>query len=814
MKGKIERELKQFIPAAFTFAGIFLLLRAYEFVLLQGRTDESLRIAYLEFGSLGYDLIFSFSLITAVLIIHLIISIIRPRIAYVISSIVFTMLILLDVCTIQYFSTTLVPLSADFFGYSGSEIITTIVSSGGLHWSTVTPVIVLIPLVLMGLSELKRSKMLQRLSFSTVLAGVALFVIACFLPKSPSQERFQSDSDYYIATNKTHFFLTQAVGYASERISKKARIQPKGYPLLRAVEYNDKLGQFLNRSDQPPNFVFIIVEGLGRDFTGPDAHYGGFTPYLDSISAQSLYWKNFLSNAGRTFGALPSILGSLPYGHEGFMSYGNEMPDHQTLVSLLKPYGYISNFFYGGNPNFDNQDLFIEYQGFDKAIDQTKFPASYRSEGLSSWGYPDRSLFSFAAKQLQEPGKPRIDVYLTLSTHEPFIAPDSAFLDVFKSTLKDLPWDTEKRSVANRNQGIFSCLLYTDDAIRRLITSYSKRADFNNTIFVIVGDHRLIPLPPDNRLGRFHVPLIIYSPLVKKPVAFESVALHSDIPATILGYMSRNYGFQFPVEMPFISGPLTMDSVFGSNLDIALIRNKNSTSDYIDGQYLLSEGKLYMIEKGLELTPISNDPIQQNLNAKLKAFKTNTVYVCENNKLDKKTRSSPLQQFRLTKFESSLINDYHISSYTADQQFEEARKIVFEKKYPEGRAILKDLLNNSPNYHDARILLARTYGWAGTYDSAVIYLQQTIDRAPAYTDAYCALGDVEHWRGNADKSLEAIQRGLLSDPSDEELLVRKARALMKLNRKAEAQNILTDILTDAPRLELAVALMDQLKTPE
>jgi hypothetical protein len=40
--------------------------------------------------------------------------------------------------------------------------------------------------------------------------------------------------------------------------------------------------------------------------------YGGFT-YLDSLIPKSLYWENFVSNAGRTFGALPSILGSLPY---------------------------------------------------------------------------------------------------------------------------------------------------------------------------------------------------------------------------------------------------------------------------------------------------------------------------------------------------------------------------------------------------------------------------------------------------------------------------------------------------------------------
>jgi phosphoglycerol transferase MdoB-like AlkP superfamily enzyme len=83
------------------------------------------------------------------------------------------------------------------------------------------------------------------------------------------------------------------------------------------------------------------------------------------------------------------------------MSYGNAMPDHQTLISLLKAHGYQSSFFYGGNPNFDNQDIFLEYQGINNLIDESKFPASYRvKKNTSSWGFADIYVFSFAATTL------------------------------------------------------------------------------------------------------------------------------------------------------------------------------------------------------------------------------------------------------------------------------------------------------------------------------------------------------------------------------------------------------------------------------
>ena len=91
------------------------------------------------------------------------------------------------------------------------------------------------------------------------------------------------------------------------------------------------------------------------------------------------------------------------------------MPAHQTLISLLKPYGYRSSFFYGGNPNFDNTDLFLEYQGTDQFVNENNFPSTYtkmkeNARGFS-WGYGDRDVFEHAAQVLADMSGPRIDMY-------------------------------------------------------------------------------------------------------------------------------------------------------------------------------------------------------------------------------------------------------------------------------------------------------------------------------------------------------------------------------------------------------------------
>ena len=44
----------------------------------------------------------------------------------------------------------------------------------------------------------------------------------------------------------------------------------------------------------------ISIEGLGTEFINGN-QYSGFTPYIDSLISNSLYWENFVSNSGRTF---------------------------------------------------------------------------------------------------------------------------------------------------------------------------------------------------------------------------------------------------------------------------------------------------------------------------------------------------------------------------------------------------------------------------------------------------------------------------------------------------------------------------------
>ena len=331
-----------------------------------------------------------------------------------------------------------------------------------------------------------------------------------------------------------------------------------------------------------------------------------------------------------------------------------------------------------------NRIFFLNTRALIKRLTRPNFLHRLKSlnpPARRSWGYPDQAVFRLAAQELQGATSPRVDVYLTLSTHEPFDVPDKNFEKVFDEKLKQVNLPESKRRMVLDNRNIFSCLLYTDDAIRSLMHYYASREDYGNTIFFITGDHRLVPIPPGNKIDRFHVPLIIYSPMLRHPKTFSAMAIHSEITPSVLGLLKAQFDFQFPSKMPFISGPLSVDTTFTSDLDIAMIQNKNGTDQYMEGEYFLSNDQLFRVLPGLGLKPVKDQYITNHLKQKLQDFKARTIYACENNRLDKISQKKGLNILRPAALSEALPLRWAWSHLTPNQRYEKARQLAFSQNY-------------------------------------------------------------------------------------------------------------------------------------
>ncbi|HQR94676.1 MAG TPA: LTA synthase family protein, partial [Sediminibacterium sp.] len=295
-------------------------------------------------------------------------------------------------------------------------------------------------------------------------------------------------------------------------LAKFNYVDESNYPFLHKVDSTaDVLSPYFETSMRKPNIVILLVEGLGRAFTNSGGYLGNFTPNIDSLSTKSLYWENFLSQGGRTFAVLPSLISSLPFAKNGFNELGDAMPGHFSLINLLKQNGYQTSFFYGGDSKFDNMKLFLTKNKVDQIYDQSNFPVGYSKMPLSksgfSWGYGDKDLLTRYLATEQDSAKPQLNVVLTVSTHNPFLINEQeAYLQKFTDRMSVLGFTEDQKSNYRNYSYQYASILYMDEAIGNFIRSYQQRPDFNNTVFLITGDHRMPEIPMSNKLDRYHVP--------------------------------------------------------------------------------------------------------------------------------------------------------------------------------------------------------------------------------------------------------------------------------------------------------------------
>ena len=148
---------------------------------------------------------------------------------------------------------------------------------------------------------------------------------------------------------------------------------------------------------------------------------------------------------------------------------------------------------------------------------------------------------------------------------------------------------------------------------------------------------------------------------------------------------------------------------------------------------------------------------------------------------------------------------------TSDELFADARSLAFSGKREEARKLCQIILERSPNYYDARLLMGRTYAWDGRYDLARNEIKLVVDAKPDYEDARDALIDVERWSGNLHDALQLCDTGLQKKPESQTLLYKKALVLESLHELKDATSIVNRLLTVNPAHPEGLTLRDRLR---
>ncbi|ARV07843.1 sulfatase [Polaribacter sp. SA4-10] len=739
--------------------------------------------------------------------LYLIFNYFNKKIGIIFIKIFFALLVLVEFSLTKYSLTTLLNLGADLLGYSMYDIYLTVTSSESISFVYFIAFFIF-PLLFLMIFYFIRKKSIHK------FIAIGLLVLITF---TISLKLFYTDISEAIYQNKTYFFVADVLNYKMNKTEINASnfIGNNEYPLLKSSkETKDVLSPFFNLNNEKPNIVFIIVEGLGAEFMG-DKYYGGFTPYLDSLMPKSLHWENFLSNTGRTFGALPSLLGSLPFGEKGFLEIP-ETPAHISLLSILKMNGYTTSFYSGDRSSFDKKINFLEYNNVDNIIDENLYDDSYpktvnEATGFS-WGYSDNEIFTKTLSVLDDRKTPRLDIITTQTIHEPFNFPSKdLFLLKVDSTLnagKKFKM-TEKEITANKD--IFASILYADHSLKKFMKAFEKRDDFNNTVFVITGDHRLIPITQKDKLCRFNVSLFIYSPMLNKTASIKSISSHLDITPSVLSLLAANFSVKIPEKTSWLGTGLDTVKEFSNVHEIPLMRYKGSVIDYIYKEYMYSGGDLFKINKNFGLNKIDDQILLDEISQSFEKFKELNAYVTQNDKIYPKDATLvSVNKHEFTSKEKATIASLS-TNLTLDQVFLLAREKAFNKQRETARLLCNYILSKEPNYIDVKVLKGRTFAWDGKYIESEEELLNALKRAPYYDDIYLALLDMYWWSFQSEKAELIFEKAKKNNIKNDEVAYKMARASLLMEDEMKANSLIDSILLKNPTNKEYIKLKNSLK---
>lgn len=635
-----------------------------------------------------FDLALVLFVSSITLIPVLIINWLLPKTTKVLSIVFITLYVVVYCSLIGYFVNVTKPLDRVFFIYTPEELYDIVVSSVRFSFWSLFGVLASVVLYSMLLRLWDRKvKINGWLAFSYLVVTI-LFVI-CFNYKSliTNERPYKSHQDYCMAVNQVAFtvhdfneyneqnksedfseydenVLRDAVAYQSRFPGFK--YVDIHYPFLRLNNDPDVLGGFLNKTSdgKAPNFVFIIVESLGQRLSSSEPKMS-FTPFLDSLKTESLYWPNALSLAERTFGVLPNVFSSAPYDKLGFARVWWTIPDHNSILKDMSNNGYSLSFYYGGNASFDGQNTYMAGNGVGYIMDpmEAEFDQEQKEDLLNnnSWGMYDRDLFNAAIRHRDTVvrNRPNTDIFITLSTHEPFyFRGQEPYIEKVHKMLAETPeFGPKEKENVTRNDYMYATYLYTDECLKGLLDYYKTQPEYENTVFVIVGDHRTgCVLVNQNPMLVYNVPLIIYSPLLKSPKTFRGVVTHHDLAPTITAYLSKNYDYQVDNECHWLGKSLDTSAVYNCEQSVAFMLNNRDVVEYLHNDYFICRDRLYRVNDSINLYEIDNDSIKYQLKEYLRQYRNIDKYVTQNNLLLQK----PYNMKELLNSVDMNVVGYHI----------------------------------------------------------------------------------------------------------------------------------------------------------
>lgn len=575
--------------------------------------------------------------ILAGLLLSLLIGKFFPRVEKILCALYFSVLLLAETGLGMYASHNGYMLNCELWLRPFAETFMAVRAAMGLLLPLL--LLLLLPAAVCLLSYLLRRFLPSRLWILLPVVGVFALLSVCFHPDhliDRRASRYIRNKTGFLAVSSLQYLRDHAADehadamadrwtYRQDSIAEFLKYHPDWqvmdprYPIERTAPSVDVLSPFFRESNEKPDVVILVVESLGDEFIA-----NGFTPFMDSLAHQGLYWKNCLSTTSRSFGALPAITASAG-GPKGFQ-FGR-MPDCNSLIAVFNHNHYRTNAFYAGYFTFDciSEYLHAQHTGYYSPFWQ-QWKDSDRGEEGNEWGYHDGVLLRKTMEELRTRGQqPQFSLITTLTMHEGLKLKNTALQQKYMRQAKACDASAFSADITTTDRLASAC--YTDDALRDFFRQYSRLPRFRNTIFIITGDHAS-GLAKGEVLNRnYHVPLIIWSPLLTRHKTFSALVTHWDIAPSLQQLLKNSYGLKTPETVHGWGDGLDTSSAFVAGKDMLMVNYNREMQEIISGKYYYQMSnpyqpeQLYVIDSTLGLSVCKDDEALRQCSRKLDIYR-------------------------------------------------------------------------------------------------------------------------------------------------------------------------------------------------
>lgn len=384
--------------------------------------------------------------------------------------------------------------------------------------------IVLVDTILIGLVMLYHKQEVKVLPFKKSASIMAALLLLCLTfnltitgnAHDEPDSRLQDRSRVVKNAGMMNFQVLDLATHITQN-SKKWMAEPEDWEEVR--HSLDEPAPGSEQSKQPTknqkNIIFISMESMQNFTIGMEYNGKPVTPFLNQFIEESLYFNNFYhqTGQGKTSDSEFVVENSLYPLSKGAVFYTHPDNVYQTLTQRLNDENYTTAVMHANQGEFWNREEMYRAIGYDKFFDIDSF--NVREESIEGWGLNDFEFLTQSLEKINGLPQPFSAKLITLSNHYPFDLSDYE------------PWIGETPEEENIAKRYLATIKYMDAALEQFFNQAKSKPWYNNTVFILYGDHygispeyydQLAPLldkeeiSPVDHVMLQKVPLLIHIP--------------------------------------------------------------------------------------------------------------------------------------------------------------------------------------------------------------------------------------------------------------------------------------------------------------